>query len=265
MIKLSQARLPATTSARLNEWQCEVLQVGDYAAQVVAAREMFSRRSRQVAFNDVRHALERMCCGPRRCAYCEDSVGDEVEHIKPKDLYPEQVFLWRNFLYVCGQCNGGKNNQFAIFTRAGIFKDVSRRRHDPVIPPENGEPVLINPRREDVSQWIQLDLRTFFFVPITMLDPKELVRAKYTIDVLRLNARAHLVRARKNAYGNYRARLREYILKRDMAASQAMLNRLRAGLRREGHPTVWFEMKRQRQFVYELSELFAQAPEALQW
>ena len=50
--------------------------------------------------------------------YCEDSVADEVEHFRPKDLYPDVVFAWRNYLYACGQCNGGKNNRFSI-VRAG--------------------------------------------------------------------------------------------------------------------------------------------------
>ena len=47
--------------------------------------------------------------------YCEDSVGDEVEHHRPKNLYPDHTFLWDNYLYACGPCNGPKNNRFAVF------------------------------------------------------------------------------------------------------------------------------------------------------
>lgn len=265
MIKLSNTRLSATTGARLKDWQLEVDQAGDYAARVAAAKEQFGRRTGTVVFDDVRLALERMCHGARRCGYYEDSVSDEVEHIHPKDLYPELVFAWSNYLYSCGQCNGGKNNQFAVFTRAGIFKDITRRRNDPVLTPEKGDPALFNPRREDAMQWIQLDLQSFFFVPLAAQGSREFIRAEYTINVLRLNSRAYLVRARKNAYGNYRARLVEYIVKREQGASRTMLNRLRDGLRGESHPTVWLEMKRQHAAILELNDLFTEAPETLNW
>ena len=65
-------------------------------------------------FRKVRESLTRMCSGAQRCVYCEDSVGDEVEHIEPKDLYPCLVFLWTNYVYACGRCNGGKSNKFAV-------------------------------------------------------------------------------------------------------------------------------------------------------
>lgn len=265
MIKLSNTRLAAATSTRLRDWQLEVDQSGDYAKQVAAAKEKFGRRTGNAAFDDIRLALERMCRGPRRCGYCEDSVADEVEHINPKDLYPELVFVWSNYLFSCGPCNGGKNNLFAIFTRAGSFKDISRRRNDPVLPPEKGEPALINPRREEAMEWIQLDLLSFFFVPIAAPGSQEFIRAEYTINVLKLNSRAFLVRARERAFENYRARLVEYIVKREQGASRTTLLRLRDGLRRESHPTVWLEMKRQHAAILELNDLFTEAPEALDW
>lgn len=265
MIKLSNTRLATATSARLRDWQLEVDQSGDYAKKVAAAKEKFSRRTGNAAFDDIRLALERMCRGPRRCGYCEDSVADEVEHIKPKDLYPELVFVWSNYLYTCGQCNRGKNNQFAIFTRAGMFKDITRLRNAPVISPEKGDPALFNPRREDAMQWIQLDLRSFYFVPLAVPGSREFTRAEYTINVLKLNSRAYLVRDRKNAHGNYRARLVEYIVRREQGVSRTHLNRLRDGLRGESHPTVWLEMKRQHTAILELNDLFTEAPEALNW
>lgn len=265
MIKLPNARLSAATGAQLKIWQHEVDRAGDYAKQVATAKQKFARRTKSVTFADVRQTLERMCRGPRRCGYCEDSVADEIEHIKPKDLYPELVFAWSNYLYACGQCNGGKSNQFAVFTRAGTFKDVLRRRNDPITPPEKGEPVLINPRREDALQWLQLDLKSFCFAPRALPGSREFIRAEYTIEVLKLNSRSYLTTARKSAYENYRARLVEYIAKRDAGFPQTKLNRLKEGFRQESHPTVWAEMKRQRSTITELNNLFTQAPEALNW
>ena len=55
----------------------------------------------------------RSCApGARRCGYCEDSDGDEIEHIKPRDLYPEKTFAWENYLLACGQCNRSKSSRF---------------------------------------------------------------------------------------------------------------------------------------------------------
>lgn len=266
MIKLPNVRLPGEISLRLNEWQAEVNIAGDYAEQVTAAKKLFDRYSGKKEFVTIRQSLARMCAGPRRCCYCEDSVADEVEHIKPKDLYPSLVFAWINYLYSCGRCNGGKRERFAVFTRTGEFKDITRPRNAPVLPPTKGKPVLIDPRREDAMKWLQLDLQfTFDFAPRFPRGTKEYERAKYTIDVLKLNDRQELQRARRRAYENYRARLVEYIKHLYLNASQATLKSLRDGLKQESHPTVWAEMKRQHPAIKELNDLFAQAPEALNW
>lgn len=268
MIKLRSARLPAAVTAQLKTWQAEVVGTGEYPDWVEAAKNKFSQRNRpdNDTFKEVREALTRACSGARRCNYCEDSVADEVEHIKPKDLYPEVVFVWENYLYACGPCNGPKNNQFAVFLPTGEVKEVTRKRNDPVIPPAVGDPVLINPRREEATDWIMLDLReTFLFVPIAAAGTKEFERAKYTIALLRLNERDYLVEARKEAYDSYRARLSEYISERNAGASPTKLNRFIKALQRMQHPTVWMEMKRQQQKISELKQLFAKAPEALNW
>jgi hypothetical protein len=208
-----------------------------------------------------------MCSGARRCGYCEDSAADEVEHIKPKDLYPETTFIWENYLYACGPCNGPKNNQFAVFASAtGKLIDVARKRNDPIVPPTPGDPVLIDPRREDPLAFMELDLLgTFYFLPIGPVDSRDYVRATYTISVLRLNDRDYLPVARAEAYRSYRARLSEYITRRGRRASRRHLDDLVRAVRRMGHPTVWREMKRQHKSSPELNDLFQQAPEALNW
>ncbi|MDQ3011121.1 MAG: aminoglycoside phosphotransferase [Acidobacteriota bacterium] len=268
MIKLRSARLPAVATAQLKTWQTEIVGTGEYPAWVAAAKSKFSQRNRadNATFKEVREALTRACSGARRCNYCEDSVADEVEHIQPKDLYPEVVFAWDNYLYACGPCNGPKNSQFAVFLPTGELKEVTRKHNDPVVAPIKGDPVLINPRREDATEWMMLDLRvTFLFVPIAAAGSKEFQRAKYTIELLRLNERDYLIEARQEAYESYRARLNEYIFERDSGASKTQLNRLVKALQRMQHPTVWIEMKRQQQKIPELKALFTKAPEALNW
>lgn len=267
MLKIRNGRLAAAATRKLKTFQAEVDAAASYEERVRRAKKQFGQRNKSTdaTFKAVREKLTQLCNGARRCMYCEDSVADEVEHFKPKDLYPELVFVWKNYLYACGPCNGPKNNRFAVIGPAtGGLVDVTRARNAPVAPPASGEAALIDPRAEDPHQYLTLDLRdTFEFTPVTTLSGVSLERARYTIAVLRLNERDYLIAARENALSGFRARLTEYVHRRDAGASPQELARLKRGIRRAPHPTVWVEMKRQRQHHVDLNALFNQAPEAL--
>jgi uncharacterized protein (TIGR02646 family) len=269
MIRLRKVSLPPEADTALQAWQRLVDARGGYEEQVAAAKAEFARRNTKnnKAFQHVKTALVKMCSGARRCVYCEDSFADEVEHIKPKDLYPGEVFSWRNYVYACGPCNGPKNNKFAVISAATKqLADVTRGRNAPVLPPERGAPALINPRWEDPLKFLELDLvDTFLFLPSKPSGTKDYVRAEYTIGVLRLNDREALRVARREAYGSYVARLDQYIKRRDAGTSKRGLTKLVRALKRMQHPTVWKEIKRQHAYVPELKTLFTQAPEAKKW
>lgn len=269
MIRLPQVLLDPAAAAGLAAFQTEVDQAAGYELRVSEAKRLFSLRNKpsNSVFSEVRRKLTEMCSGAMRCAYCEDSARDQVEHIAPKDWYPERVFVWENYVYACGPCNRRKSNKFALFSQtSGQRIDLTRSRNDPVVPPEPGDPLLLNPRAEDPSTWLMLDLAgTFYFVPSAARGTREYERAEYTIDLLGLNGRDELPVARAGAYGNYRARLREYIQRKGAGAAQPELGRLRQGLIQSNHPTVWREMVRQQGSIPELRGLFAQAPEALGW
>lgn len=269
MIRLPDVPLPASTQRQLSQLQLKIDTIMDFAVKVSTAKTKFTQHNRpnDPIFRQVRASLAIMCSGARRCGYCEDSGADEVEHIKPKSLYPELTFVWENYLYACGPCNGPKNNQFAVFSDAtGLFTEVTRRKGDPLIAPESGAPVLIDPRTEDALEYMELDLvDTFYFLPIGAPDSRDYQRAEYTITVLRLNERDILPTARKEAFCSYRARLVEYIRERDRGVPAEQLNTLVEALQRMGHPTVWIEMKRQQRLIPSLKALFDIAPEALNW
>ena len=265
MVHLPDPGLDPAATTRLNEYQRQVDAAGSYAARVACAKEAFSRhnRSSNPAFRSVRESLTRMCSGAQRCVYCEDSVGDEVEHIQPKDLYPCLVFVWINYVYACGPCNGGKNNRFAVITNDRLV-EVTRRRGASVVSPARGTPAFLNPRVEDPLAFLDLDLGdTFFVLARDDLPELDRERTEFTIDTLKLN-RDVLLQARKTAFGSYHARLHEYVSRRAVATAQERA-RLVDNLRTMPHVTVWAEMKRQRLFLADLNELFARAPEALQW
>ncbi|MCE7986241.1 MAG: hypothetical protein DYG89_34120 [Caldilinea sp. CFX5] len=268
MIQLSPQDLPAEIAQELQRYQVEIDAVQTYAERVQRGKTLFSARNKATSrvFKTVRETLAAMCSGSCRCMYCEDSCADEVEHIRPKDLYPEFVFVWENYLYVCGPCNGGKNNAFAVFSQqTGSVIVVTRKQSDPVVSPTAGDDVLINPRIEDPLRYLALDLRnTFEFQPLPGLTDRDRERAIFTRDTLALN-RDILVVARRHAYESYRARLREYIVERECDTPTLQLSLLVESLQRLQHPTVWREMQRQQQVLADLRSLFEQAPEALNW
>ena len=269
MIQLSDLPLPSVAQDKLDKWQQTIDGVAAYDDRVDKGKKLFSlfNRAHNPTFKQVRQVLTEMCSGARRCAYCEDSVADEVEHIKPKDLYPEWVFVWENYLYACGPCNGPKNNQFAVCSsRTKQFTNVTRGRKATVVPPEAGHPVLINPRIENPLDFLYLDLiDTFYFLPRFGLDAKQQERAKYTIKILRLNDRDYLVKAREEAFDSYRARLSEYVSGKASGVEENQLDRLIKTLQRMQHPTVWREMQRQQKLMPALQKLFNLAPEAASW
>ncbi|MGE6756754.1 hypothetical protein ACQKGO_01975 [Corallococcus interemptor] len=274
MIRLPSLSLDAEAARQLKAYQAEVLVPRGYGARVAEAKRLFSKYNakKNPTFTSVKKVLTRMCPGARRCSYCEDSVADEVEHIWPKDLYPERVFIWDNYCYACGPCNGPKNNQFAVFV--GASRSATRLAHpkrkkgqpEPKLKkPVAGKPVLLDPRKDDATRWLTLDiLDTFRFVVTAKDRTRDAARAQYTLDVLGLN-RAPLPTAREHAFNGYRAMLREYCEEKRAGASARRLSLLRNALLRVSHPTVWVEMKRHRARVPALSALFAQAPEALDW
>ena len=269
MMRLPDRTLPASAQTKLEEYQQAIDALPDYEARVVRAKTSFHSHNRKgdVAFDEVKKALTAMCSGVRRCAYCEDSLADEVEHVWPKDLYPERAFLWSNYLYACGPCNGPKSNQFAVFaTGSGVLTEVARPRDAAVVPPIAGDPVLLDPRSEDPCEYLALDLRdTFWFVPRALHGSREFERAKYTIKVLRLNANDALPKTRQQAYKDFRAHLSHYRHLQGRNAEAPQLEELARDVRRRQQPTVWAEMKRQRGAIPELAEVFEAVPDALGW
>lgn len=261
---------------KLKVYQDEIDGLATFELRSEKAKNIFSTRNKigNKVFDAVKTKLTEMCSGARRCVYCEDSVADEVEHIHPKDLYPNFCFHWDNYVYACGNCNGPKNNKFAIFRKDdGSFYKVNPPKKTKATEPAEGNDVLINPRIDDPLDFCMLDLSlTFKFVVIAKAGTDDAVRADYTFnEVLRLNDREFLRKARKNAYINYKSRLGYYTTEKSEGMVQNKLDDLIENLKQEAHPTVWKEMQRYhskgilKSIDKDLDDLFIKSPEALKW
>lgn len=267
MKAVCEAALKPETATRLQHIQASVDQKGSYEEQVAYAKESWKTKPAN-PLDDVKKTLVGMCSGNTRCCYCEDSFADEIEHMRPKDLYPEQTYVWTNYVLACGPCNGPKNNRFAVLDLIGGLLDVTRKRKAPVVPPTPGVYALVDPRAEDPLDFLWLDFQTMRYVPNTDQVASELyVRAKYTIDVLRLNERDALVRGRRSAFTGFTSRLQKWV-NESAAWSEEQRNAFVADFREERYLGVWERMKRYRTEVSSLKEvahLMEAAPESGNW
>ncbi|MDJ0835054.1 MAG: hypothetical protein QNK37_00975 [Acidobacteriota bacterium] len=275
MIPLPNRDLSPDATGCLKELQDDVNGEPSYAEQVARAKTIWKNKNspaRKPCFDHIGATLTEMCRGARRCAYCEDSLADEIEHIKPKDLYPESAFVWENYLYACGPCNVAKSNKFSVFkpdTEEPVL--ITRARNAPVVPPLKGEPLFIDPRREDPMEFMRIDvLGTFLMLPKGRKDSEDreerlrYLRAERTISDLKLESgtAGHLPLARKQAYRNFKTRLGEIIamieegkdVTRDIDEFKAM-----------DHRSVWIEIKRSRRALPDFEVLFQKHPESLNW
>lgn len=258
--------------------QIRIDEVGDYGARVAFAvdtwRKRTSTRAGKSAFKVVRSTLALMCVGPRRCAYCEDSLADEVEHIRPKSFFPELTFHWENYLFACGPCNGPKGNRHG-YVEGDTVIEFRRAARGPVEPPPPKPPALIDPRQDDPLRFLDLDLGgvtpggqsiepTFEILPAIGLHVRDEARALFTIEVLGLNREVIRV-ARGNAFRGFRSRLREYVARKEDSAGAATLALHRDGLLATPHLTVFAEMRRQRALLPEIDDLLRRAPEVMDW
>jgi uncharacterized protein (TIGR02646 family) len=279
MLQIVDTPLPRGTTKVLDDLQKLVDIELTYPECVGRADALWKSKTNKAvhkeAFLSVKAALEKISYGIGRCAYCEDSAADEIEHLWPKSLFPQLAFRWSNYAFACGPCNGPKSNRFAIVENDGTIDEFVRSRGGPVVAPRNGTPGLIDPRAENPLALLELDLGgrtpagvdlkpTFMIKPAFDLAPREKARSTFTIDVLGLN-RELVRRSRANAFGSFRALLVEYVNMKEGGATVEELDEFRLGLLGMPHLTVFEEMRRQRRFLPKINNLMARATEIETW
>jgi hypothetical protein len=277
MIRFPRQALPAVLLDVLATRQEKIDKSGAYTERVTTA--LAAWKSKPSEFKAVRNLLRAMCSGSGRCMYCEDSLGDEIEHYRPKALYPELTFAWRNFLLSCGTCNGPafKGDAFGVVSWRSTG---TPRQYVELAPPSGGKKallprtapppgtaMLINPRMENPLRLLRLDLfPPFHFRPARPDNCLHAARAAYTIETLGLNRRDELISGRDTAYGNYCSEIEAYTRDRAMGTPQDTLaRRIKRISKNMSHRTVLMEMQRQHLEIAELRSLFEGAPEALHW
>jgi uncharacterized protein (TIGR02646 family) len=133
MRRLTRLSLPAAASAYLTRCQSRVSAQQEQGA-IDIDHEWRRARSRK-SFTGILNTLHDMSGPHRRCMYCTDSHGGDIEHFRPKKPFPETAFTWPNLLLCCPTCNRLKGDRFPLQS--------------------DGQPLLIDPSAED--PWLHLD------------------------------------------------------------------------------------------------------------
>jgi HNH endonuclease len=275
MIELPKVTISQTVLAELEVFQDEVDTLLTFLEKKNMAKTSYESKNivGNSTFDAVKVGLTNMCSGVKRCVYCEDSAACEIEHIRPKSLYPENCFDWGNYIYICGACNRIKGDRFAVFDGESI--EICKLSSKNLDDKTKGEDVLINPRKQNPMAFGLLDLSgSFKYVAIPNLSPNYSVRFEYTFEtILNLNEepRDFLRQSRKTAYKSYKSELKIYSYKKQGNCSQNELDETTKQIKNMNHHTVWKEMQRHyqqdwlKQIDEELHELFEESPEALNW
>lgn len=108
MIKLTRKQEPTVLLKNKDKWlqalNAAIAKHGSYKAIPQDEKEKLITHYRH---NDIKTALIHSSNG--KCAFCEcipsDGGNVEVEHFKPKSIYPENTFDWVNLLPACRKCN----------------------------------------------------------------------------------------------------------------------------------------------------------------
>ncbi len=292
MIRRPTSVLSASTAQHLAAQQAKIDHLPG-AGQPAKAQALWNgksgkkNRKGEAAFAEVKQALAVMCACADLCHYCEHNEGTDIEHIYPKSFFPGRTFQWSNYLWSCGKCNSRcKLDQFAVFASAQSATVVELASGQSIPPFDTA---FIDPTVEDPMQYLWLDIQSgsfVFAVDQTLIDPRAIAKAAYTLRVLQIGSRALLINARRHAFQFFRAMLERY---RAVSAATSfedlrkltrypeeidtdeplkserdtILKGIKTAIQEHQHPTVWREMQRQRHALA-LAELFAQT-DALNW
>ncbi|HNW52058.1 MAG TPA: hypothetical protein PKH79_13315, partial [Prolixibacteraceae bacterium] len=193
------AILSKATENTLETLQQEIDSIKLFPQKAEKAKNLWSDKESTIekrkAFAEVKHKLTKMSVSVGICNYCEHNEGGDIEHIAPKSFFPEKTFVWDNYLLACKTCNSGyKLDQCFVLDNSGNTVSVPRKNEPPF-----KELAFINPRIEDPNRFMILNTQSFMFRLKPGLSKMEQNKAEKTIDILKLNERDVLKKARESA------------------------------------------------------------------
>ncbi len=136
------------------------------------------------AFKPVLKTLQAMAGDAQRCMYCLDSHGTDVEHFRPKALYPKHLYAWPNLLLCCTECGRFKGNKFPMQDKQALLLNPTREdpwKHLDFDPATGNMCARFDASRND---WSVKGLKT---IEVLQLDRREALSAVYLRTLKRLS------------------------------------------------------------------------------
>ena len=106
------------------------------------------------------------------CGYCERNTRGEVDHFRPKSLFPDSVYYWENWIFSCHECNQAKGEKWPA---SGYV--------DPCAGSDSHRP----------ESYFTFNTRNGAITPFRELDTDRFARAQQMIVDLKLNDLHHMV------------------------------------------------------------------------
>ncbi len=289
MIRLAHKDLPEDVAKELAALQAKVDAMPTFAEKAAEAKRLWGTKGGvkgEEAFSEIKKILIDLSVFVQVCNYCEHSEGNDIEHIYPKAAFPEKTFVWDNYLLACPKCNTThKSDKIDVLNDEDEVVRVSRH-----VEPPFKRVAFINPRQEDPSRFMILNLTTREFGLRDGLTQVEKGMATQTLEILQLNKRDLLKEARKQEERNYYNlldRLRSVLKAKDVEEfadaldpiddrfdfskplvelKEEAISDVKRNVQIHLHPSVWHSIKEIRsKTAPKWIQLFADLPFALQW
>ena len=96
MRRIIRTALPPATQTVLDDWQKKANK--KRVAEALNIESEWKRARQARPLKKALSVLKTMAGERKRCTYCVDSHGTDVEHFWPKAPYPERMYSWPNLL-----------------------------------------------------------------------------------------------------------------------------------------------------------------------
>jgi len=288
MFQLSNINLSENQKNLLDGLQNQLNLEQNFKEKSIKAKSLWNSKGGENGkkiFIQIKEVLLNMCVGVEVCNYCEANEANDIEHIYPKSFFPEFTFVWENYILACKQCNSGyKLDKCFVLNNEGTIYKTFRGEE-----PKYKTVAIINIRTEDPNKFLWLNFQTWKFEIIEELTLKDYNKADKTLEILALNQRDYLVKAREICaieYFNTLDKLKRIIEADSKEEIETILtpydyfdktqtieiikNEIKISvfkyIKKMPHPSVWFYIKLiESKINTKWKNIFDIIPEALNW
>lgn len=110
MISISKSNKPEILEQNDADWTNELMEKINNGEEIPKSLKERYRHSQ------IKDAVVEETSG--KCCYCESNVSHvypgDIEHIKPKSIFPNLTFDWDNLTFVCSKCNNKKRDYYSL-------------------------------------------------------------------------------------------------------------------------------------------------------